>query len=152
MCIMTRSDDASTDVLSSLPIIACCVVSVMILLVSFSHAMSRGSSGSGSDALAEECRRIISLAFGELTSESQDGRRYLANDWADRLTDIEFFPETPLGESASIELRLFDHAASEFPLAGNVSSCPEVRTISEPVILVDRGRAFPGEMIVKVGR
>jgi hypothetical protein len=30
--------------------------------------------------------------------------------------------------------------------------CQEVRSASEPVILIDNGRLNPGEMIVKVGR
>jgi hypothetical protein len=149
---MIRSENAATDVLSSLPIIACCVVSVMMLMGAFSHAMAGGSGDSGSKALLEECRRILSAALGHLATESQDGRRYIAHDWEDRLKGVDFDLEARLDASASIEVRLFDKAPYELVLAGNISMCQEVRSASEPMILIDHGRLNPGEIIVKVGR
>jgi hypothetical protein len=149
---MMESEDAATDVLSSLPIIACCIVSVMILMGTFAHAMSGGSGNSEGKALLEECQRILSMASGHLTSESQDGRRYIAHDWEDRLKGIDFNLETWQDAAASIEVRLFNQAPYELPLTGSISMCQEVRSASEPVILIDRGRLNPGEIIVKVGR
>jgi len=149
---MIRSENAATDVLSSLPIIACCIVSVMILMGVFAHAMAGGSGDSEGKALIEECQRILSTALGHLTSESQDGRRYIAHDWEGRLKSIDFGLETRRDASVSIEVRLFDHAPYESALTGNVSMCQEVRSASEPVILIDHGRLNPGEIIVKVGR
>jgi hypothetical protein len=149
---MIRSENAATDVLSSLPIIACCIVSVMILMGTFSHAMAGGSGDSEGKVLLEECERILSVALGHLTSESQDGRRYIAHDWEGRLEGIDFGLEIGRSTSASIEVRLFDQAPYELALAGNISMCQEVRSASEPVILIDNGRLNPGEMIVKVGR
>lgn len=124
----------------------------MILLATFVLTMAGGSSGSNGDALDEDCQRLLSAALGRLTSESLDGRRYLAHDWGDRLIDIGFGPETGLDASASVEVRLFDHAHYELSLTGNISLCQEVRSASEPVILIDLGRLNPGEIIVKVGR
>jgi len=149
---MIRSENAATDVLSSLPIIACCIVSVMILMGVFSHTMAGGSGDSGGKALIEECQRILSTALGHLTSESQDGRRYIAHDWVDRLEGIDLDMETGRDASASIEVRLFDRAPYELALTGDISICQEVRSASEPVILIDHGRLIPGEIIVKVGR
>jgi len=149
---MIRLENAATDVLSSLPIIACCIVSVMILMGTFSHAMAGGSGDSEGKALIEECQRILSTALGHLTSESQDGRRYIAHDWEDRLKSIDLDPETERDASASIEVRLINQAPYELALAGNISMCQEVRSASEPVILIDHGRLIPGEIIVKVGR
>jgi hypothetical protein len=149
---MIRSENAATDVLSSLLVIACCIVSVMILMGTFAHAMAGGSGDSEGKVLIEECQHILSTALGHLTSESQDGMRYIAHDWESRLKSIDFDTEAGRGASASIEIRLFDHAPYELVLTGNISMCKEVRSASKPIILIDDGRLNPGEIIVKVGR
>jgi hypothetical protein len=149
---MMRSESAATDILSSLPVIACCIVSVMILVGTFSHATARGSSDSEGKALIEECKRILTTALGHLTSLSQDGRRYIANDWEGRLKDVDFGTETTRDASIAIQVRLFGLTPYELELAGNISMCKEVRSASEPVILIDQGRLIPGEIIAEVGR
>ncbi|HUW42804.1 MAG TPA: hypothetical protein VMW02_01060 [Thermoplasmata archaeon] len=148
---MIRSENAATDVLSSLPVIACCIVSVMMLMGAFSHALAGGYRDSESKALVEECQRILSTTLLHLTS-ARDGRRYIAHDWEDRLKGIDFNPEAGRDASASIEVRLFDHAPYELALTGNTSMCQEVRSASEPVILINHGRLNPGEIIVRAGR
>jgi hypothetical protein len=148
---MTRSDSAATDILSSLPIIACCIVSVMILVGVLAHTTSGGSIVSKGGALDEECHRILSTTLKVLTSESEDGRRFIAHDWEVRLRSMEFHPEDGPDVSLSIEVRLFRLAPFEIAVAGSISSCQEVRSAAEPVILVDQGRLVPGEIIVKVG-
>ena len=149
---MIRSENAATDVLSSLSVIACCIVSVMMLLGVFAHSMTGESSGSEGNVLLGECQNILSTALGHLTSESQDGRRYISHDWENRLKVIDFDLKIGLDTSASVEVRLFNKLPFELALVGNISSCGEVRSASEPVILIADGRLNPGEIIVKVGR
>ena len=148
---MIRSENAATDVLSSLPVIACCIVSVMILVGVFAYTTAGGPGRSESGALDDECQGILSTALKYLTSESDDGRRYIAHDWEVRLRSMEFDSDDRLDVSASIEVRLFRLATFEMAVAGDISACREVRSASEPVILVDHGRLVLGEIIVKVG-
>lgn len=148
---MKRSENAASDVLSSLPVIACCIVSVMILVGVFANTMAVGSSDSKGGALDEECQRVLSLVLRALTSESEDGRRYIAHDWEIKLRSMEFDSDGRLDSSASIEVRLFRLATFELAVAGDISSCQEVRSASEPMILIDHGRLVPGEIIAKVG-
>jgi hypothetical protein len=149
---MKMRESAATDILSSLPIIACCIISVMILVGSFGHAMSRGFIDRDSGALDESCNRLLSAAMGLLTSGADDGLRYLAQDWCDRLKDNDVGIAVGPGASASIVVRVLGQAQSEFSLVGDTSLCDELRSASAPVLLVSGGKVSPGEVMALVGR
>lgn len=148
---MMRSDGATTDVLSSLPMIACCIVAVMVLIAAITSVVARQSASNESDHLSEDCRRLISEVMNAVTSEASDGRRYLAHDWQARVPGLA--PDLSLdpGVSACIEVRVLGLLPWECTFAGNISECSEVRTLIEPVLIVDGQNCVPGELTAKVG-
>jgi hypothetical protein len=145
---MKKDDRGATDVLSSLPIIACCIFAVMVLVAAI------GQSAKGHDGQSEigkSCNALLEEALSNMTVRSEDGRLYLDLDWSDRAGDLPAarYQDSPL--SSAIEVRLLGANSSVFALSGNLSSCNEVFSASAPVLFVSGGHCIPGEIVARVG-
>ena len=148
---MISDRSGSTDVLSSLPLTACCIFAVMILLAAIGQSAGRSSARGGEDA-EEACRELLDEAISLLTEDHIGGKRYLYDDWASRAQRLLPLVGEHEGLSFSICVRLFGEDVQELPLSGNSGGCREVFTESAPLLSMKAGRCLPGEIIAKVGR
>lgn len=149
---MRSEADGATDVLSSLPIIACCIFAVMVLVAAIGQTAVSRYDGDGEAAMEESCRGLLAEAAKTLTERSEDGRRYLDKDWRERAAGMSPPESSPEGVSTAITVRLLGEEPSEFPLSGNISVCREIFSASAPILLVSEGTCIPGEIIARAGR
>jgi len=149
---MKEDARGTTDVLSSLPIIACCIFAVMVLVAAIGQAAGGRFGRTGDGGMEESCEALLEEALRNMTVRSEDGRRYLDGDWGKRapLVPAPNFQDTSM--SSAIEVRLLGAPSCEFLLSGNMSSCLEVYSASAPVLLITGGICVPGEIVVRVGR
>jgi len=144
-----RNDAAgTTDVLSSLPIIACCIFAVMMLVAAIGQSAGRD----GREGLEGPCGELLDEALRNLTAQSEDGRRYLYMDWEERAGALRPAECSDALLTSSIEVRLLGVNSSELILHGNLSSCREVFSEGAPVLLVSGRCTIPGEIVARVGR
>lgn len=148
---MIRSRAATTDVMSSLPLIGCCVVAVMVLLAAIGQDAARTAHNDESISLDEGCSMLLSKVLGLLTSVADDGVRYLTPDWKARMISLQSEATSGPEMPSSIIVRVFNSGESKFSISGNISLCRDVKSSSEPVLLVTSGDRIPGEIIVMVG-
>lgn len=148
---MPAGAEGATDVLSSLPIIACCIIAVMVLVAAIGQTSGNGYEGGGGAALDDSCAALLDETLNLLTERSEDGRRYLDADWRGRAVDVPL-PESPIeGASYAVTVRLLGERDTECSLSGNISACSEVFSESAPVMLVSGGVCIPGDIIARVG-
>jgi len=146
---MKNDEHGTTDVLSSLPIIACCIFAVMILVA----AIGQSAGGRGKDeGLSDSCNALLEQALKNMTVRSEDGRHYLDKDWRERAAIL-----APVGSeegtvSSAIEVRLLGENTSMTGLSGNIGGCRESFSASAPVLLITGNICIPGEIIARVGR
>ena len=149
---MKNDTQGATDVLSSLPIIACCIFAVMVLVAAIGQAAGGRFGRTEDGGMDESCEALLEEALRNMTVRSEDGRRYLDGDWAKRapLVSAPNIQDTPL--SSAIEVRLLGAPSCEYTLSGNMSICSEVFSASTPVLLITGGICVPGEIVARVGR
>ena len=149
MVVRIRNPDSgTTDTISSLPIIACGVVSVMVLL----EAMAIVSPSQVSEeSLISHARYILDNALTRLTEQSEGGRRFLFNDFELRIKVLMFSLKIEDGISSSLEVRLLNELASTFKISGDVKLTNQRVTIGAPVLYMKGGAPYPAEIIVVVG-
>ena len=147
---MPAGAEGATDALSSLPIIACCVFAVMVLVAAIGQTEPDGFASRGG-FMEDSCGDLLGEALDLLTERSEDGRRYLDGDWMEHAADTPLPESSVDGASYAVAVRLLGEEAAEFPLNGNISGCSEVFSESAPVMLVSGGVHIPGEVIARVG-
>ena len=149
---MKEDAHGTTDVLSSLPIIACCISAVMVLVAAIGQAAGGRFGRIGDDGMDESCEALLEQALRNMTIRSDDGRRYLDGDWSKRAPLVSALNFQDTSMSSAIEVRLLGAPSCEFLLSGNTSICLEVYSASAPVLLITGGICVPGEVVARVGR
>lgn len=148
---MRPDERGSTDVLSSLPLIACCTVAVMVLLAAIGHSAG-GGSAEGGEALGDICEAFLEGALDLLTDSSPEGKRYLYSDWQSRAAGLSAFMKDQEALSFTITVIMLGAEPQERELQGNTAVCTEVTADSAPILSMRSGWCTPGEIVAKVGR
>lgn len=150
MDMAMKGESGSTDTLSTLPLVACCAVAVVVLIAAMKHAA--GGVSPEIEELTSFCSELLENAERNLTRMSEDGRIYLNPGWTELAAEIEMPENVPGDISSLVIVRILGRAEFSLPIYGDVSSCSEVVSSAEPFIFVEGGVRLPGELIAEAGR
>lgn len=140
----------STDTISALPMIACCIVASMTVVFVFETSIS-DENQEQSNILPDICQELLACAIEKMTQSSFENFLYLLPDWQNNAAQINSSVLIEKGISASIIVNILGLNHSEFVISGDFSLCRVKYHLSEPVLFAVEEYRIPAEIGVTVG-
>ena len=140
----------STDTISTLPMIACCMIAAMTLVAALGTSIT-GDEDNASDQLSRICRESLDEVIGKIAMPSLDHLLYLLPDWQNRTSQLNFSSLIENGVSISIIVKIVRAKDCVLYISGDMESCEMRRFQSEPGLLAVGEKRIPAEIGVMVG-
>lgn len=145
-----NSKYAVTDTISSMALVACCILSSMVLISSLSYSFGE-KNDSAIRILNDSGNALFKELLGHLTEIGCDGIRYLRNNWASIVATFECSGHDNLTISCTITIRILHQQDFSRVVAGNLHGCALTKQFSAPALFMTGHSCLPAEILMVVG-
>lgn len=144
------SNYAGTDTISSIALVACCILSSLILISSLSYSFGERTALQ-LQTIREEGTFLFQEFVGLLTEIGKEGIRYLRNDWI-RIADA-FGPgdNFSLRVSCYATIRILNQPEYVILISCNSMRCSLTERFAVPALFLTGHSSLPAEISMVVG-
>jgi len=144
------SGDGVTDTISSTALVACCILSSMVLISTLSYSFGE-KNDQQLRILNDRGNALFKESLERLTEIGPNGIRYLRNDWAERAEAFECPNDDNLTVSCTITIRIFHQPDFSRAIAGDLGECALTKRFSAPALFMTGHSYLPAEILMVVG-
>jgi len=145
-----RDGIGTTDTISSLALVACCVISAMVLISSISYAFGK-ERDSKLRLLTESGSALFKRLLDSLTEIGCDGIRYLRCNWEDALSKFTESEGDDPNISCTITVRIFQRPDFVLTIGSESRHSSMTKDFAAPALLITGHSCLPTEIRMVVG-
>ena len=140
----------TTDTISSIALVGCCILSSMVLISSLSYSF--GERGALQLRILTENGEALFHEFIKSVSDiGLDGVRYLRNDWPNVMDEFAIDENCSCTISCTMSIRIFHQPEYVVTINGDPMRCPLMKRFAAPALLLTGHSCLPVELSMVVG-